>query len=163
MPNPLFDLAGITCGHFLVPFWTFFGATLIGKAVIKMHIQKVFVIIAFNESLIERAVDLLGAIPVLGAKAQEPFKSFLKNQKTRLHRGAGDASRPAESSGNVLAKGFEVFVGAMVCYFVVSIVNSLAQSYHKRIHKKDEHGGGGAPAAVSGQSKAGNRRAAKAK
>jgi len=35
----LFDLAGITCGHFLVPFGTFFGATLIGKAVIKMHIQ----------------------------------------------------------------------------------------------------------------------------
>ncbi|PWA23121.1 hypothetical protein CCH79_00002210, partial [Gambusia affinis] len=39
IPNPLFDLAGLTCGHFLVPFWTFFGATLIGKAVIKMHIQ----------------------------------------------------------------------------------------------------------------------------
>lgn len=39
VPNPLFDLAGITCGHCLVPFWTFFGATLIGKAVIKMHIQ----------------------------------------------------------------------------------------------------------------------------
>ncbi|XP_076105722.1 vacuole membrane protein 1-like [Mytilus galloprovincialis] len=39
IPNPLFDLAGITCGHFLIPFWTFFGATLIGKAVIKMHIQ----------------------------------------------------------------------------------------------------------------------------
>ncbi|KAG8320341.1 Vacuolar membrane protease [Homalodisca vitripennis] len=35
VPNPLFDLAGIMCGHFLVPFWTFFGATLIGKAVIK--------------------------------------------------------------------------------------------------------------------------------
>ena len=32
IPNPLFDLAGITCGHFLIPFWTFFGATLIGRA-----------------------------------------------------------------------------------------------------------------------------------
>jgi len=39
IPNPLFDLAGITCGHFLVPFGTFFGATLIGKAIIKMHVQ----------------------------------------------------------------------------------------------------------------------------
>jgi hypothetical protein len=39
IPNPLFDLAGITCGHFGVPFWTFMSATLIGKAVIKMHIQ----------------------------------------------------------------------------------------------------------------------------
>jgi hypothetical protein len=25
IPNPLFDLAGITCGHFLVPFSVFFG------------------------------------------------------------------------------------------------------------------------------------------
>lgn len=48
IPNPLFDLAGITCGHFLVPFWTFFGATLIGKAIIKMHIQ---VIIPFDSLL----------------------------------------------------------------------------------------------------------------
>jgi hypothetical protein len=39
VPNPLFDLAGITCGHFLVPFMTFFGATLIGKAFFKAHIQ----------------------------------------------------------------------------------------------------------------------------
>uniref|UniRef100_A0A158P8G5 Transmembrane protein n=1 Tax=Angiostrongylus cantonensis TaxID=6313 RepID=A0A158P8G5_ANGCA len=42
IPNPLFDLAGITCGHFLVPFWSFFGATLVGKAAIKMHVQVCF-------------------------------------------------------------------------------------------------------------------------
>lgn len=28
----LFDLAGLTCGHFRIPFWTFFGATAVGKA-----------------------------------------------------------------------------------------------------------------------------------
>lgn len=39
MPNPLFDLAGIMCGQFGVPFWKFFLATLIGKAIIKTHIQ----------------------------------------------------------------------------------------------------------------------------
>ncbi|XP_043659077.1 vacuole membrane protein 1 [Drosophila teissieri] len=139
IPNPLFDLAGITCGHFLVPFWTFFGATLIGKAVIKMHIQKIFVIIAFNETLIERAVDLLASLPVLGHKLQEPFKSFLNNQKQRLHRqqrGAAGAASGAGDSGNLLSRIFETFVIGMVCYFVVSIVNSLAQSYHKRLHKK---------------------------
>lgn len=133
IPNPLFDLAGITCGHFLVPFWTFFGATLIGKAIIKMHIQKVFVIIAFNESLIERAVDLLGVVPIFGRRLQEPFKAFLENQKTKLHR---QRNAPVSESGNMLAKLFEKFVILMVCYFVISIVNSLAQSYHKRIHKK---------------------------
>lgn len=133
IPNPLFDLAGITCGHFLVPFWTFFGATLIGKAIIKMHIQKVFVIIAFNELLIERAVNLLGSIPIIGKRAQAPFKSFLKNQKTKLHRGTAQAG-PTKS--NIIASFFEKVVIAMVVYFIVSIVNSLAQNYHKRIHKK---------------------------
>ena len=57
IPNPLFDLAGITCGYSLVPFWTFFGATLIGKAVIKMHIQKLFVIVAFNENYVDLFVE----------------------------------------------------------------------------------------------------------
>lgn len=132
IPNPLFDLAGITCGHFLVPFWTFFGATLIGKAIIKMHIQKIFVIIAFNETLIERAVDTLALIPVVGKKLQEPFKTFLKKQKQHLHR---QRNTTATESGNLLSKIFETFVIGMVCYFVVSIINSLAQSYHKRLHK----------------------------
>jgi uncharacterized membrane protein YdjX (TVP38/TMEM64 family) len=39
IPNPLFDLAGIICGHSLISFGTFFGATLIGKALIKAHVQ----------------------------------------------------------------------------------------------------------------------------
>jgi hypothetical protein len=47
IPNPLFDLAGITCGHFLIPFSTFFGATLLGKACIKATIQVSFFFFLF--------------------------------------------------------------------------------------------------------------------
>lgn len=143
----MFDLAGITCGHFLVPFWTFFGATLIGKAVIKMHIQKVFVVIAFNEPLIEKAIDLLTNIPVVGKMLQEPFKAFLSNQKAHLHRkgAAGGAAAAGGGGGNLLARIFEKFVILMVAYFVVSIVNSLAQSYHKRLHNSSSK-----PKAVQG-------------
>ncbi|KAJ8972856.1 hypothetical protein NQ317_010280 [Molorchus minor] len=134
IPNPLFDLAGITCGHFLVPFWTFFGATLIGKAIIKMHIQKLFVIIAFNENLIETAIEWLTVIPVIGKMLQAPFKAFLTGQKLKLHKKAGPQA--PEVSGNILSGIFEKFVIAMILYFIISIVNSFAQSYHKRIHKK---------------------------
>ena len=59
IPNPLFDLAGITCGHFLVPFWTFFGATVIGKAIVKMHIQKIFIIFIFSEHHVESLFNLI--------------------------------------------------------------------------------------------------------
>lgn len=57
-----------------------------------MHIQKVFVIVAFNETLLARAVDLLGNIPVVGPRLQEPFSAFLVKQKERLHRKGGDSS-----------------------------------------------------------------------
>lgn len=96
-----------------------------------------FVIIAFNETLIEKAVDMLALLPLVGKKLQEPFKGFLKNQKQRLHRQRNVT--PAEA-GNLLSRIFETFVIGMVCYFVVSIINSLAQSYHKRLHKKPVSG-----------------------
>ena len=73
IPNPLFDLAGITCGHFLVPFWTFFGATLIGKAVIKMHIQKMFIIFVFSEQYV---LAFLSFIKVKSPEESSFNKSF---------------------------------------------------------------------------------------
>lgn len=134
VPNPLFDLAGLTCGHFLVPFWTFFGATVLGKAVIKMHIQKMFVIIAFNETLVGQVLSWVERIPYIGPKLEAPLLEFLRNQKARLHK--NDASTPLENQGSVLSSLLEKFVLAMVVYFVVSIVNALAQNYSKRVGKK---------------------------
>lgn len=131
IPNPLFDLAGITCGHFLVPFWTFFGATLIGKAVIKMMLQAMFVIITFSDVLIEKLNYFLEKVPVVGLQCQKLLQKMLELQKNRFHA----SSSSVESSGNPLSTVFETFVFFMVCYFIVSIVNSFAQSYHKRICK----------------------------
>ncbi|XP_013781794.1 vacuole membrane protein 1-like [Limulus polyphemus] len=133
IPNPLFDLAGITCGHFLVPFWTFFGATLIGKAIIKMHIQKLFVIIAFNEHQVENVVSKLKYIPYTGKYLQAPFKELLVKQKAKLHRKVGT---PVQQESSWLSWMFEKFVILMIIYFVLSIVNSMAQSNHKRQCKK---------------------------
>lgn len=74
-----------------MPFWTFFGATLIGKAVIKMLIQQTFVILAFNEALIAKAVDALVVIPAVGTLLQHPLKEFLNKQKERFHHKGGTA------------------------------------------------------------------------
>lgn len=38
-PNAAFDLCGLCCGAFKMPFWSFFGATLIGKGVVKVNGQ----------------------------------------------------------------------------------------------------------------------------
>uniref|UniRef100_A0A3P8UQS5 Vacuole membrane protein 1 n=1 Tax=Cynoglossus semilaevis TaxID=244447 RepID=A0A3P8UQS5_CYNSE len=128
IPNPLFDLAGITCGHFMVPFWTFFGATLIGKAIIKMHIQKLFVIITFSKHIVEQMVSLIGSVPRVGPALQKPFSQYLEAQRNKMHSPGGD--------DNWLSWVFEKLVLVMVCYFVISIVNSMAQSYGKRLQQQ---------------------------
>ncbi|NXG16206.1 VMP1 protein, partial [Grallaria varia] len=145
IPNPLFDLAGITCGHFLVPFWTFFGATLIGKAVIKMHIQatllqplfsllqKLFVIITFSKHIVEQMVALIGAIPSVGPSLQKPFQEYLEAQRIKLHHKSDSGIPQGE---NWLSWMFEKLVIVMVCYFILSIINSMAQSYAKRLQQQ---------------------------
>ncbi|KAE8624743.1 hypothetical protein XENTR_v10006036 [Xenopus tropicalis] len=133
IPNPLFDLAGITCGHFLVPFWTFFGATLIGKAIIKMHIQKLFVIITFSKHIVEQMVSLIGVIPSIGPSLQKPFQEYLEAQRKKLHH-KEDSGAP--QSENWLSWAFEKLVIIMVFYFILSIINSMAQSYAKRVQQR---------------------------
>ncbi|NWZ48997.1 VMP1 protein, partial [Haliaeetus albicilla] len=141
IPNPLFDLAGITCGHFLVPFWTFFGATLIGKAVIKMHIQailkkkNVFVFVFFFSLILSVLWDELciSAIPSIGPSLQKPFQEYLEAQRIKLHHKSDGGVPQGE---NWLSWMFEKLVIVMVCYFILSIINSMAQSYAKRLQQK---------------------------
>ncbi|XP_046840649.1 vacuole membrane protein 1-like [Xenia sp. Carnegie-2017] len=133
IPNPLFDLAGITCGHCLIPFWTFFGATLIGKSIIKMHLQKTFVILSFSKTYIERVLQLVGDIPLIGAYIQSPFSKALQAQRDSLRRKQGEATIKKTST---LAWLFEKLVLLMIVYFLLSIINSMAQSYDKRTHEQ---------------------------
>lgn len=50
-----------------------------------MHIQQLFVIIAFNEELLDKAISLMVFVPYIGPKFQEPFKRYLVQQKQKLH------------------------------------------------------------------------------
>lgn len=135
IPNPLFDLAGITCGHFLVKFSTFFGATLIGKAVIKMHIQKMFVIFLFSQHHLDNLFELLARVPYVGEKLQVVFQEWLNGEKNKLHRKAnGSAEVNHGGSESLVSWVLGKIVLLMVAFFVVSIVNSLAQKRYKRLY-----------------------------
>ncbi|KAK0099040.1 hypothetical protein PV326_008354 [Microctonus aethiopoides] len=126
IPNPLFDLAGLTCGHYRIPFWTFFGATLIGKAIVKMHIQQLAVIVAFNEELLDKAIGLLAVIPYIGHRFQEPLKKYLVEQKNKLH------NKTSVEGTTTISWLFDKFVMVMVCYFLVTIIHALARNHHRR-------------------------------
>uniref|UniRef100_A0A3B3Q979 Vacuole membrane protein 1 n=1 Tax=Paramormyrops kingsleyae TaxID=1676925 RepID=A0A3B3Q979_9TELE len=95
--------------------------------------QKLFVIITFSKHIVEQMVSLIGVVPVLGASLQKPFSDYLEAQRAKLHHRAGVGTPAGE---NWLSWLFEKVVIIMVCYFVCSIVNSMAQSYAKRMQSK---------------------------
>ncbi|KAJ7297624.1 hypothetical protein O6H91_Y044900 [Diphasiastrum complanatum] len=129
VPNPLFDLAGIMCGQFLVPFWKFFSATLIGKAVFKTHIQTVFIILVCNAhtlDIIEAGLGwLLQQIPGF-AYVLPQIMSVLNNAKDKFRHGKLVVSKPGNFS---VAFIWNTLVLLMLAGYLGSIITSTAQGY----------------------------------
>lgn len=139
VPNPLFDLAGIMCGQFGIPFWKFFMATLIGKAIIKTHIQTVFIISVCNNQLLELVENEL-----IWALSHIPgFSSMLPSIIAKLHLVKDKYltnSVPDPIPVNATAKPWKfsftlvwnTVVWIMLLNFFVKIVTATAQKQLKR-------------------------------
>ncbi|KAH8495797.1 hypothetical protein Peur_055502 [Populus x canadensis] len=142
VPNPLFDLAGIMCGQFGVPFWKFFAATLIGKAIVKTHIQTIFIISVCNNQLLNwienELIWVLSLIP--------GFAPALPHLTAKLHAMKEKYMAPAPpSSSDMKVKNWDfsfagmwnTVVWLMLLNFFFKIVNSTAQSYLKKQQEKE--------------------------
>ena len=58
-PNLAFDLCGIICGHYLMPFNVFFIATLLGKAVVRNSYQSLLYVALCSEEYLDIAIRYL--------------------------------------------------------------------------------------------------------
>ncbi|KAF8938689.1 Vacuolar membrane protease [Dissophora ornata] len=134
IPNPLFDLAGITCGHFLIPFSTFFGATFLGKAVVKSSIQTLFVILMFSADTLASFMGWLEhSVPFIHGYLADGINS----QKGVLH-GDGKASEDQlENSTSLVGLIWNTVIFIMISYFLLSIVETMALAQIKRRHDKE--------------------------
>ncbi|KAL3702231.1 hypothetical protein R1sor_020253 [Riccia sorocarpa] len=132
VPNPMFDLAGILCGQFLVPFWKFFAATIIGKAIIKTHIQTIFIIMACNPYVLELVGDgltwVLKHLPAVQYLSPNMIDSF-ERAKVKLNNSQSTAKPPPEKS--FAASAWNTIVLMMMAGFLSSIVTSAAQNVLK--------------------------------
>ncbi|KAL4386815.1 hypothetical protein GQ457_09G019100 [Hibiscus cannabinus] len=141
VPNPLFDLAGIMCGQFGIPFWKFFLATLIGKAIIKTHIQTVFIISVCNNQLLDWIENEL--IRVLSSLVPG-FDSYLPTLTAKLHA-VKEKYLAAPHQAPTTIKGkwdfsfsliWNTIVWLMLMNFFVKIVNATAQNHLKKQQDK---------------------------
>ncbi|XP_019180096.1 PREDICTED: vacuole membrane protein KMS1-like [Ipomoea nil] len=141
VPNPLFDLAGIMCGQFGIPFWEFFFATLIGKAIIKTHIQTVFIISVCNNQLLDwmenKFIRVLSFVPGM--------ESILPNVIAKLHaiKDKYMITKPHSPSNTKVKWDFSfasiwnTVVWIMLLNFFVKIINATAQNYLKKHQERD--------------------------
>ncbi|KAH7297601.1 hypothetical protein KP509_25G003200 [Ceratopteris richardii] len=137
VPNPLFDLAGMMCGQLNVKFWKFFVPTLIGKAIIKTHIQTLFVIALCNNQLIEQLELILSEL-----FKNIPFISRLLNgvllhlQNAKQNYDSGPSTKEAATWKFSPALIWNLFVWIMLLCFICSIINATAQRYLLEIQTK---------------------------
>lgn len=95
-PNAAFDLCGICCGAFLMPFWEFFGATLIGKGFIKVSGQTALLLALFQRSSREKIFTALERI----LPQKLPFYSSTSHSLTR--------KQGVFSNGNVFSRMYSL-------------------------------------------------------
>jgi hypothetical protein len=149
-PNMAFDLCGMACGQFLLPFWTFFGATFIGKALIKVNGQALFFVLLFSGQRLHDFASWLGAsitllapasaAPAIEAGVKFVVKSIDDTRSKIQHRAQGTFSHehtPEGASGFSLAAVAQWVVFLAVAWFAKSIVDTFAQ---KRQRELDEAG-----------------------
>lgn len=129
MPNPLFDLAGIFAGYMLIPFWTFFGATVLGKAVFKVTLQTAVVVgmVYDNDNApVMRLLQWLKVnVPAVGEFLLQQMQKQLKE-----YRGEKEPTVPSFLSP------FEILLLVVLFVCVVSIINSLAQVHLAKKHRQ---------------------------
>lgn len=121
IPNPLFDLAGLTCGHFGVDFWTFFSATFIGKALVKAHLQALIVVMMFHKSNLKLFIQFLDDI-ILPESWAAMLDDFFQQQKDAFHEGATETK-----SLSLFQIIWQIILICMVTAFVVTMIDALVQ------------------------------------
>lgn len=135
IPNPLFDAAGIASGTAQVPFIYFFGATFIGKAIIKVLIQSSFVIFLFHNNNLDLFIGQLGnklgeISPYLrDLNLHGKLATFLAEQRTNfLRKGLNE---PKETS--LITNLFGWLTWSIMVLFMISVIHTLDKQYTERV------------------------------
>lgn len=101
-----------------------------GKAVIKVTIQSLLVIVTFSHHIVENAIMLISSvIPA----ADQFLRNELERQKSKLYEHDGK-----DEQESIIAKLWGYVVLSMIAYFVYAFLNAIVQSRLKEDAKKNK-------------------------
>ena len=155
-PNAAFDLCGICCGTFLMPFWHFLGATIVGKALIKAPAQTAVFTTLFATSSRTKLVRIVAApFPekwnvgaFLDAGVADALREMEKGGRSPARRrGSRSGTSAAASLGASrvpLSTVWGWLITLVVVYFAGSCVEQTARAKRADLDKKEVarvHGG----------------------
>jgi len=140
-PNAAFDLCGVCCGSFMMPFWVFITATTIGKGFIKSPIQGLVLTVLFYKSSREKIIAFCsGWLP----KSWEVDKSMSASINSMLQKVLSSGSAGKRTKQSFSLSGLDVspsklwgyFVTSLMTYFLVSCLEEIARLEQARLDVK---------------------------
>ena len=129
-PNAAFDLCGICCGTFMMPFWQFFGATLIGKGFIKAPCQGAVFSMVFSTGTRNAVVAAVaGIFPASWGVGDALLKGAVKAMDKIDPKGGAAAGGEAAAVTGVfsLSAVWGWLITVVVAYFAASCIEQMAQ------------------------------------
>ena len=133
-PNAAFDLCGICCGTFMMPFWSFLGAVLIGKGLVKAPMQAAVMSTVFSTG---PRTYIIGTI----ASAFPPgwgVRDFLNDGAAKaIGKMNGKKKTAAAKGGLSLSTMWGYLITIFVAYFATSCIEQMAQMKQANIDKKE--------------------------
>lgn len=104
---------------------------MIGKALIKAHLQTIFVITIFSKHHVEHIIEFLeNFIPFLSGK----LSSALEKQKRKLFHSSNDSIVEPKP---LISTIWEFIITTMILYFLYSMINSIVNDRLQTKHEEE--------------------------
>jgi membrane protein YqaA with SNARE-associated domain len=140
IPNPLFDLCGICCGHYLMPFWSFFTATFIGKAVIRNLYQSLMYVALCGEEYMQWVIRMLQHLAPDSWEIDQVIREIIEDGQAsfrNIERAKGTST--ATTSATALLFYWQCIVGTLLFLFFLSCISQFAQFYQLTLDQEESN------------------------
>ena len=140
IPNPLFDVCGVACGHYLMSFPTFFVNTFIGKAVIRNGYQTLIYVLLYDEKYLQLIIGTLQYLAPdewdIDAKIKEVLMAGKASFESSISEDAPQVAANEEGLFANLMHYWQLLVLNLLSLFVLSCVSAIAQYYQLTLDQK---------------------------